>query len=94
MLLKYLPLLLQYFIRTNLIVKVQSVAPGDEDQLCVNLRMNGLAPMHNYSSHMSILMDSYNYLNLIILGPNYHLGAWQQVDNDEAYAPGIFTFVS
>ena len=72
-------------------VVVQGVAPGDEEQLCQDLRMNGIAPIPNYDPDMAILMDSNNYQNLL---PNRTGAVWQQVDNDVNNDPSITTNVS
>ena len=80
----------------ELLLKVNhgsSVAPGDEEQLlCENLRSIGAAPpLLAYSANMRVLMDSWNYLNL--LPPR--LGAvWDQVDNDENNPSNVTTNVS
>ena len=55
------------------------VAPGDEDPLCQQLRANGTAPTPNYATSIRVLLDSWNYENL--LPP--HLGAvWTEVNID------------
>ena len=56
-----------------------AVAPGDEDQLCRDLRTRGEAPIPAYSANMRILMDSWNYQNLL---PPRDGAVWDQVDND------------
>ena len=75
----------------NVAVVAQSVAPGDEEPLCVPLRMNGIAPAFNYAANMAILMDSRNYQNLL---PNRTGAVWQQVDYDDMNDPTITTNVS
>ena len=72
-------------------VLAQSVAPGDEEQLCRELRSSGIAPTPNYDPNMAILMDSVNYQNLL---PNRTGAVWQQVDNDMNNDPTITTNVS
>ena len=70
---------------------VAGVAPGDEKQQCRDIRESGLAPLPAYSANMKVLMDSWNYLNL--LSPR--TGAvWDQVDNDINNSEGITTNVS
>ena len=59
---------------------VASVAPGDEDQLlCEQLRSVGAAPIPAYSANMRVLMDSWNYQNLL---PPRTGAVWDQVDKD------------
>ena len=56
-----------------------SVAPEDEEPLCEQLRSRGAAPIPAYSANMRVLMDSWNYQNLL----SDRAGAvWKQVDND------------
>ena len=64
-----------------------TVAPGDEAPRCEQLRALKVTPINN----MRVLMDSWNYENL--LPP--HIGAvWDQVDNDGNNPSGIATNVS
>ena len=73
--------LLLYLILTWQIIlsQVKSQAPGDEDSFCNTLSASILPPF--YPPNSVILMDSYNYINLIpVLNPNG--GVWQQVDID------------
>ena len=56
-----------------------SVAPGDKEPLCVQLRALGTAPIPAYSANMRVLMDSWNYQNLL---PSRFGAVWNQVDND------------
>ena len=59
--------------------QVKSQAPGDEDSFCTTLSSSIIPPF--YPPNSVILMDSYNYLQLIpVLNPNS--GVWQQVDID------------
>ena len=71
-----------------------SMAPGDDDKaLCEQLRMVGAAPdlIPSYSANMRVLMDSWNYQNLLLP----HAGAvWEQVDNDTNNPSGVTTNVS
>ena len=67
------------------------VAPGDEDQpLCELLRAGEGAPIPAYSANMRVLMDSWNYQNLL---PPRTGAVWDHVDNDENNFPGITTNV-
>ena len=75
----------------NVLVKVCTVAPGDIDPICSELRRNGIAPKPAYTPNMSVLMDSYDYRNLL---PSRTGAIWQQVDNDDNNNPGITTNVS
>ena len=71
---------------------VASVAPGDEDQLfCEQLRSQGAAPIPAYSSNMRVLMDSWNYQNLLPLRTR---AVWDEVDNDTNNPSGSTTNVS
>ena len=57
-----------------------SVAPGDEDQsVCEQYRALGGAPKPAYSANMRVLMDSWNYQNLL---PDRTGAVWDQVDTD------------
>ena len=56
-----------------------SVAPEDEEQHCELLRAQGAAPIPAYSANMRVLMDSWNYQNLL---PPRAGAVWEQVDND------------
>ena len=67
------------------------VAPGDEEQLCEQLRAQGTAPIPAYSANMRVLMDSWNYQNLL---PTRTGAVWDQVDNDTNNAIGFTTNVS
>ena len=59
---------------------VASVAPGEEEQLfCEQLRAVEAAPIPAYSANMRVLMDSWNYRNLL---PPRFGAVWDQVDND------------
>ena len=68
-----------------------AVAPGDEDQFCRDLRENGVISIPVYSANMRVLMDSWNYQNLL---PPRIGAVWDQVDNDINNADGITTNVS
>ena len=72
---------LLYLILMWLIIlpQVKSQAPGDEDSHCTTLSASIIPPF--YPPNSVILMDSYNYIQLIpVLTPNS--GVWQQVDID------------
>ena len=73
------------------VVVAAGVAPGDEEQFCQDLRTGGLAPILDYDANMRILMDSYNYQNLL---PPRQGAVWDQVDDDDNNAGGITTNVS
>ena len=74
-----------------IIVIVGAVAPGDEEPLCEQLRAQGTALIPAYSSNMRVLMDSWNYHNLL---PDRTGAVWDQVDNDVNNPFGITTNVS
>ena len=73
------------------VVVAAEVAPGDEEQLCQDLRANGVAPTPSYAANMSPLMDSWNYQNLL---PPRTGAVWDQVDNDTNNPDGVTTNVS
>ena len=52
----------------------------------------GVAPTPGYDPTSRVLMDSWNYINL--LGTNRNDAVWQQVDNDINNPPGFTTNVS
>ena len=56
-----------------------SVAPGDGEVICNDLRSRGAAPTPAYSANMRVLMDSWNYQQLL---PDRSGAVWEQVDND------------
>ena len=72
--------LLFYLLMWQIILpQLKSQAPGDEDSFCTTLSASILPPY--YPPNSVILMDSYNYIQLIPdLTPNS--GVWQQVDID------------
>ena len=68
------------------------VAPGDEEAaLCKDLRAQGAAPTPAYSTNMRVLMDSWNYWNLL---PPRTGAVWDHVDNDDNNDLGLTTNVS
>ena len=67
------------------------VAPGDEEALCEQVRAQGAAPTPAYSTNMRVLMDSWNYQNLL---PPRTGAVWDQVDNDTNNHFGVFTNVN
>ena len=78
----------------SLVVAIISagVAPGDEElSICSNLRAAGAAPVPAYSANMRVLMDSWNYQNLL---PPRAGAVWDQVDNDMNNSPQETTNVS
>ena len=74
------PALILAFIFVSGSATSTGVAPGDEWPLCEQLRAQGTAPIPAYSANMRVLMDSWNYQNLL---PERVRAVWQQVDNDE-----------
>ena len=69
-----------------------SIAPGDEERvLCQELRSEGAAPIPGYAPNMRVLMDSWNYRNLL---PTRIGAVWDQVDNDTRNNATITTNVS
>ena len=65
-----------------------SIAPGDaEGEICPSIRAGGAAPTPSYAPSMKVLMDSWNYQNLIRV-PG---GVWDQVDNDTSNSGGMLT---
>ena len=72
-------------------VVAQSVAPGDEEDDCRDLRERMIIETPNYAPNMAILMDSDNYRNLL---PNRTGAVWQEVDNDVNNDPTMTTNVS
>ena len=84
-------LLLRLFEITA-VVAATGVAPGDEEEtVCPDLRRIGTAPTPGYDPTMRVLMDSWNYQNLL---PNRSGAVWQQVDNDVNNPVGVTTNVS
>ena len=67
------------------------VAPGDEQQFCQYLRDQGAAQIPVYSANMRVLMDSWNYQNLL---PPRTGAVWDQVDNDANNPVEIMSNVS
>ena len=62
-----------------LVSVVSAGAPGDEDSFCTNeLPSSGTIPPI-YPPNSNILLDSYNYVNLL---PPQDGAVWQAVDND------------
>ena len=84
----WVALLIQLLILAN---PGSGVAPGDEEALCELLRAHGVAPTQAYSSNMRVLMDSWNYQNLL---PPRMGAVWDQVDSDVRNSPTIATNVS
>ena len=67
------------------------VAPADEEVVCEQLRAVEFAPTPGYSTNMRVLMDSWNYQNLL---PPRIGAVWGQVDNDRNNAADTTTNVS
>ena len=85
-----IPLLVCIISAVKLAANV-SIAPGDEEHLCQQLRELGTVSTPTYAPNMRILMDSFNYQNLLPV----RIGAvWEQVDNDDMNPSGITTNVS
>ena len=55
------------------------VAPGDEYPFCDVLRASGTIPTPDYDPTTRVLMDTWNYNNLL---PDHTGSVWEQVDND------------
>ena len=70
---------------------VTTVSPGDEEIICESLRAQGAAPIPAYSANMRVLMDSWNYRNLL---PPRIGAVWDQVDNDKNNDATVITNVS
>ena len=77
---RMVPFLLTLSLYLYTIVVVGTTAPGDEEPLCEPIRAAGIASIPNYSANMRVLMDSWNYQNLL---PPRTKAVWDQVDNDE-----------
>ena len=74
-----------------LTIAESAVAPRDENQLCRDLRAAGVVPIPAYSANTRILMDSWNYRNLL---PDRVGAVWDQVDNDNNNPPETTANVS
>ena len=74
---------MEFLILHLLIAGVASLDMSSRDQLmektCEELRAKGAAPTPAYSTNMRVLMDSWNYQNLL---PPRMGAVWDQVDND------------
>ena len=75
----------------QLLTKGISVAPEDEAKSCKDLRTQGTVPIPAYSANMRVLMDSWNYQNLL---PSRTGAVWDHVDNDNNNPVGTTTNVS
>ena len=71
--------------------RASAVAPGDEEPLCDELRALGSLPTPDYDPTMRILMDTWNYLNLL---PVRTGSVWEQVDNDNNNLGAVTSNVS
>ena len=61
-----------------------STAPGDSIEFCRNIREAGVVPMLFYPTNLRVLMDSWNYKNLLSSHHSERLGSvWQQADYDK-----------
>ena len=65
----------------SVVVMAAGVAPGDEDPLCQQLRANGTAPTPSYAANVRVLMNSWNYQNLL---PPHTGAVWTEVHIDDA----------
>ena len=65
--------------------------PGDEHSFCTDtsINHNAITPPQ-YPSNVKILMDSYNYIDLLL--PHTY-AVWMQVDNDNNNRGGTGTMV-
>ena len=61
------------------------------EETCEELRTEGAAPTPGYSTNMRVLLDSWNYHNLL---PPRTGAVWDQVDNDMNNAVELTTNVS
>ena len=75
----------------SMIELAAGIAPGDEEPLCRTLRVDRAAPIPNYTPNMTVLMDSWNYQNLLPERPG---SVWEQVDNDTNNNDQLTTNVS
>ena len=68
-----------------------AVTPGDEHSFCTDrlINDNEITPPQ-YPSNVKILMDSYNYIDLL---PPHEFAVWMQVDNDDNNVGGVATMV-
>ena len=78
-------------ILSCLLSVLSASAPGDEDSFCVTLDQNPriTPPVHPPNSR--VLMDSFNYINLL---PPHNAPVWQFVDNDTNNQAGRGTEVN
>ena len=72
-----------------LVSMVSAGAPGDEDIFCTN-DSYGVTIPPLYPPNSKILLDSYNYVNLL---PPQDNAVWQAVDNDDNNEAGRGTEV-
>ena len=75
----------------HLIIAGASMSSGDEELSCEELRADRAAPIPAYSTNMRVLMDSWNYQNLL---PPRTGAVWDQVDNDTNNPVELTTNVS
>ena len=68
-----------------------AITPGDEHLFCKDTLSsdNGIT-LPQYPSNAKILMDSYNYIDLL---PPHEFAVWMQVDNDNSNERGTGTMV-
>ena len=74
-----------------LLSMASAVTPGDEHLFCTDrlINDNAITPPQ-YPSNVKILMNSYNYIDLL---PPHEHAVWMQVDNDDNNAGGTGTRV-
>ena len=86
-------LLLELFILQLLIGEAASIVSSGNEAVpsCEKLRSKGAAPTPAYSANMRVLMDSWNYQNLL---PPRNGAVWDQVDNDANNPVELTTNVS
>ena len=74
-----------------LLSMASAIAPGDKHPFCRDtvINHNAITPPQ-YPSNVKILMDSYNYIDLL---PPHTYAVWMQVDNDNNNAGGTGTMV-
>ena len=70
------------------------IAPGGEEESlehCKKLRSDGVLSKLTHPANVEVLMDSWNYQNLL---PNRSGAVWQQMDYDSNNPVGLTTNVS
>ena len=67
-----------------------AIIPGDEHSFCTDTFNDNEITPPQYPSNVKILMDSYNYIDLL---PPHEFAVWIQVDNDDNNVVGAGTMV-